>query len=77
MKQIVKSHRGGSGDKRVGSEEASLWTSNGGPPCSPPLCHPVAESRLASMGWLDSGARQRVAGAMFVGLQTSLLPEAQ
>ncbi len=37
-------------DKCVGSEEASFETPS--PPCSPPLCHPVAEGLLASIGWL-------------------------
>ena len=46
--------RGRSGDKRVGSEEASLQRPCGGLPCSPPLCHPMTEGQLSSMGWLSS-----------------------
>ena len=34
---------------------ASLSRPAGGPPCGPPLCHPVAEGWLASMGWVASG----------------------
>ena len=55
VKQKVRRHKGGSGDKRVGSVEASLQRPSRGPPRSPPLCHSVAESRLASMEWLASG----------------------
>ena len=33
---------------------ASLQRPSGGPPCSPYLCNPVDEGRLASMGWLSS-----------------------
>ena len=54
VKQKVRRHTGGSGDKSVNSEEASLQRLSGGPPCSPPLYHPVAERQLASMGWLAS-----------------------
>ena len=55
MKWKVRRQRGGSGDKRVDSEEASLWRPFGGPPCSPPLCHPVAEGQMVSMWWMASG----------------------
>ena len=41
-KQKISRHRGGHEDKGVGSEVGS-----------PPLCHPVYESRLAAMGQLS------------------------
>ena len=49
----VRRHRGGFGDKRVGSEKAGLWRPSWCPPCRPLLCHPVAERRLASEGPLE------------------------
>ena len=33
---------------------AQRWPAFGGPPCSPPPCHPVDEGWLAAMGWLSS-----------------------
>ena len=57
-------HRGGPEDKRVGSVAASLQRASGGPPFKPPLCHPVAEGRLAS---IVAASLWRAAGAMFVG----------
>ena len=55
VKWKVRRHRGRPGDKRVGSEEASLQRLLRGPPCSSPPCCSVAEGWLASMGWLASG----------------------
>ena len=52
---VRKEAQGGSGDAWVGPEEASLWRPSRGPPCSPPLCHSVAERQLVSIGWLASG----------------------
>ena len=46
VKWKVRWHGGGSGDKRVGSGKASLWRPSRGPPCRPPLCHPVDEGQL-------------------------------
>ena len=57
VKHKIRRHRGGSGDKRAGSEVAILPRPSGGPLCNPPLCHPVAEGWLASTGWLASGDR--------------------
>ena len=48
VKWKVRWHRGGSEDKRVGSEEASFQRPSVGPPCRTPLCHPVAERQLAT-----------------------------
>ena len=55
LKHKVRWQRGGLGDKRVGSEEATCRRPTEGPPCSAPLCHPVAETWLASTGLLTSG----------------------
>ena len=54
VKWKISGHRGGQGDKRVGSEVASLWQPAGSPPCSPSLCHAMDEGWLAAMGWLSS-----------------------
>ena len=56
MKRKISRHRGGPEDKRVGSEVASLQQPSGVPPCSPSLCNPVDEKRLAAMGWLSSSS---------------------
>ena len=45
-------HRRGAEEQGVGSEEANLQRPSGGPPCSSPLRHPVAERQLAFTGWL-------------------------
>ena len=66
MKQKVRRHQQNSRVRIVGSEEASLQKPSGGLPCSPPLCHPVAEGWLASMGWIASGGHLEAAGTMFV-----------
>ena len=50
--------------QRVGPEVVSLQRPSGGPPCNPPLCHPVAEGRLAST---VVASLWRPAGAMFIG----------
>ena len=55
MRWKVRRQRGGPEEQGVGLEEASLQRLSGGPPCRPPLCHPVAEQQLASMWWLASG----------------------
>ena len=46
----ISRHRGGQDDKRVGSVAACPWRPAGGPPCNPPLCHPVGEGGLATQG---------------------------
>ena len=63
----IRRHREGSGEQRVGSEMASPQRLSEDLPRSSPLCHPVAEWRLASTGWLASGGIWIAAGAMFVG----------
>ena len=63
----IRRHRGGSEDKRVSSEVASLQRHSRGPPCSPPLCHIVDEDWVVSTGWLSSRGPLKGAGAMFVG----------
>ena len=50
VEQKVRRHKEGSGYKSIGSDEASLQRTSGGPPCNPSLYHPLAERRLASMG---------------------------
>ena len=57
VKQNISRHIDGQEDKRVGSEVASLRQAASTPPCSPPLCHPVDEGWLATMGWLSSSGR--------------------
>ncbi len=54
VKWNISRRRGGQEDKKVGSEVASLQQPASGPPCSPPLCHPVDKGRLAAMGWMSS-----------------------
>ena len=54
MKQKERCRGGGSVEKGVGSEQASLKRPSRGPPCSPNLCHPVAETQLAPMEGLAS-----------------------
>ena len=54
VKWTVRWHRG-SGDKRVGSKEAS----SGGPLCSPPLYHLVEERWVASTRWMAFGGSLR------------------
>ena len=53
----MRRHRGGSGDKRVGSEKASLQRPSGDPPCCP----------WPPWGGWPSGALTTVADAMFIG----------
>ena len=55
VKWNISRHRGGQEDKRVGSVAACCWQYTSGPPCNPPLCHPVGEGQLAVQWWLASG----------------------
>ena len=54
VKQRVRWHRRGSVDTRVGSQKPNLQWPSRVPPCSPPLCHPMADGQelLASEGFL-------------------------
>ena len=56
VKWNISRHRGGQEDKRVDSVVACHWWSAGGPPCNPPLSHPVGEGRLANQWRLASGS---------------------
>ena len=55
MKWKVERHRGGSGDKRVGSEEAKLLRLSGDPLCRATSVLPSGRESVASIGWLTSG----------------------
>ena len=55
VRQNISRHRGGREDKRVGSVAACRQRSAGGPPCNPPLSHPVGEGQLADQWQLASG----------------------
>ena len=50
VKWRIRRYRGGSGDKKVSTEEATLQRPSRGPHCSPPLCHPVTEGQPATTG---------------------------
>ena len=61
MKQKVRRHRG----ECLGLKEYALRTqASEGPPCSPPMCQPVAERQRACMGWLASGSPLDAAAAV-------------
>ena len=61
-------HREGPQELGVGSEEASLQRLSVGPHCSPPLCHPLANWWLASMGRCPPEAHRGTAGTVCVGI---------
>ena len=65
MKWKISRHRGGSGDKRAGSEVASIHKST----LQPPKFHPVAEGRLVSTRWLAS--RGPPEGRLCVGVNNT------